>query len=264
MEAKKKDEITVGSVVRYVKAKSPVMERYIGETGIVVAVVRDVGFDIFRGPELCPRNRLKIQVSYKSESFWCDEDQVQLITNEKQKVPEPEVTAHKFKAGDMVRVTNNHPAHMSRSSDDILWISAMNRYCGHLYRIKEVHEIGYTLDGLWEILFSEEWLEPESPDKPKPSPKRTIVIEITDNGADAKYVCGKEVWKTASIKRHPDDKPDDEMAALFVTQKLFGYNLRNIEKAADEKIHLNEEAIKWICGAKEALDEVEKRIRKLI
>ena len=95
-------------------------------------------------------------------------------------------------------------------------------------------------------------------------PKRRIVIEITDDGAEAKYIVGKNIEKTASIKRLPNDKPDDEMAAMFVIQKLFGYNLWNIEKATDEKIRLNEEAIRWICDAKEALDEAEKRTRKLL
>lgn len=120
--------------------------------------------------------------------FWCDEDQVQLVTSEKQKVSEPS----------------------------------------------------------------------------KPSPKRTIVIEITDNGADAKYVCGKEVKKTTSIKRHPDDKPDDETAAVLVTEKLFGRNLRDLEEAVDKDSRLHSETLGWIHGAKEALDEAEKRINKLI
>lgn len=60
------------------------------------------------------------------------------------------------------------------------------------------------------------------PEPPKPSPKRTIVIEITDDGANAKYVIGKKVEKTASVKRHKDDKPDDQLAAHYVVGKLFG------------------------------------------
>ena len=149
-----------------------------------MSVVKAVEFDFFS--ETIGQKRFKVQID--REYHWFGEDQVQLVTSEKQKASEP----------------------------------------------------------------------------PRPSSKRTIVIEITDNGADAKYVFGKEVEKTASIKRHPNDNPDDEMAAMFVMQKLFGYDLRNIEKAANEKIRLNEEAIRWICGAKEALDEAEKRIRKLI
>lgn len=112
--------------------------------------------------------------------------------------------------------------------------------------------------------FSDEpsWFEESK--KSKPTPKRTIAIEITDDGADAKYVCGKEVRKTASIKRHPDDKPDDETAAVLVTEKLFGRNLRDLESAIDEDFRLHSETLGWIQGAKEALEEAEKRIRKLI
>lgn len=263
MEAKKKDEITVGSMVRFVKAKNPALERYIGETGIVVSVIRNVESDFCREPHFFHQKRLKIQPFCKPESFWCDEDQVQLVTSEKQKVPEPEATAHKFKVGDAVRVTNNPPAHMSRSSDGVLWISQMNCFCGRLYRIKRVRERGYSLNIPSEFMFSEEWLEPASPDKPKPSPKRTIVIEITDDGANAKYVCGEEVKKTASIKRHPDDKPDDENAAVLVTEKLFGRNLRDLEEAVDADRRLHKEITGWINGAREALDEVEKRVKKL-
>lgn len=53
-------------------------------------------------------------------------------------------------------------------------------------------------------------------------PKRRIVIEITDDGAEAKYIVGKNIEKTASVKRHKDDKPDDRLAAHYVVGKLFG------------------------------------------
>lgn len=53
-------------------------------------------------------------------------------------------------------------------------------------------------------------------------PKRRVVIEITDDGAEAKYVIGKKVAKTASVKRYKDDKPDDRLAAHYVVGKLFG------------------------------------------
>lgn len=116
----------------------------------------------------------------------------------------------------------------------------------------------------WVELVSARVFPKKNPDASKPTPKRTIVIEITDDGANAKYVSGKEVIKTASIKRHPDDKPDDEMAAFLVTEKLFGRNLRGLESAIDEDFRLQGETLGWIRGAKEALDEAEKRIRKLI
>ena len=258
MEAKKKVKITVGNVVRVVKAMREGEKQYIGRLGMVMSVIGDVTLDSFF--ELTAKRRLKVQID--SDFIWLDEDQVQLVTTEKQKDPKPEAAAHKFKVGDTVRVTNNPPTHMSRSSDGVLWISQMNCFCGHLYRIKRVRERGYNLNIPSEFMFSEEWLEPASPDKPKPSPKRTIVIEITDNGANAKYVSGKEVIKTASIKRHPDDKPDDEVAAALTVAKLFGKNLRDLENAADELIRNRKETLGWINGAREALDEAEKRVKK--
>lgn len=97
----------------------------------------------------------------------------------------------------------------------------------------------------------------------KTTPKRTIVIEITDDGAEAKYVRGREIVKTVSIKRHPDDKPNDETAAILATAKLFGHNLRDLEKTADGNLHSYKETLGWLHGAKEALDEVEKRINGL-
>lgn len=66
--------------------------------------------------------------------------------------------------------------------------------------------------------------KPHKPEKPKTDgkPKRTVIIEITDDGADAKYLNGKKVEKKASIKRYYKDKPDDMLAALYAVQRLFG------------------------------------------
>ena len=185
METKKKDEVTVGSVVRVVQVKQPFEKRFLGKTGVVVSAIKAAEWGNFF-TELIESKRFKVQIG--RECYWCSENQVQLVTSEKQKVSEPL----------------------------------------------------------------------------KPSPKRTIVIEITDDGANAKYVSGKEVIKTASIKRHPDDKPDDETAAVLVTEKLFGRNLRDLEEAVDKDYRLHSETLGWIHGAKEALDEAEKRINKLI
>ena len=95
-------------------------------------------------------------------------------------------------------------------------------------------------------------------------PKRRVVIEITDDGAEAKYIVGKNIEKTASIKRHPEDEPNDEIAAVYSIAKLFGENLRAMEDKVDGKIEMFKDALGWIYGAKEALGEAEKRIMKLI
>lgn len=179
METKKVD-IIAGSVVRFVTPRTVQEEKLVGKTGLVVAIL---GGDLFNDG----KRRLKVK-NYNGW-FWCNEDQVQLVTMEK--TPKPEKS-------------------------------------------------------------------------PKPSPKRTIVIEITDNGAMAKYIHGREVKKTASIKRHPDDRPDDEKAAILVTEKLFGRNLRDLENAVDEDFKLHSETLGWIQGAMEALGEAEKRVKRLM
>lgn len=52
--------------------------------------------------------------------------------------------------------------------------------------------------------------------------KRLVVIKITDDGATAEYIVGKNHAKGVSIRRHPKDKPNDKYAALYAVSKLFG------------------------------------------
>ena len=178
METKKVD-IIAGSVVRFVTPRTVPEEKLVGKTGLVVAIL---------GGNLFDNGIRRLKVKVHNGWFWCNEDQVQLMTME----------------------------------------------------------------------------TPKSEKSPKPSPKRTIVIEITDNGAMAEYIHGKEVKKTASIKRHPDDRPDDEKAAILVTEKLFGRNLRDLENAVDEDFKLHSETLGWIQGTMEALREAEKRVKRLM
>ena len=178
MESKKVD-IIAGSVVSFVTPRTLQEEKLVGKTGLVVAIL---------GGNLFDDGTRRLKVKTHNGWFWCNEDQVQLVTME---TPKPEKS-------------------------------------------------------------------------PKPSPKRTIVIEVTDNGAMAKYVHGKEVKKTASIKRHHDDRPDDEKAAILVTEKLFGRDLRDLENAVDEDFKLHSEMLGWIQGAMEALGEAEKRVKTLM
>lgn len=251
MEQKKKAKITVGNVVRVVKAMREGEKQYIGRLGMVVSVIGDVTLDSFF--ELTAQRRLKVQID--SDFIWLDEDQVQLVTTEKQKVSGPEAAAHKFKVGDYVVFIDG-----SNVPGALTWLNSMEKYVGKRDRILHMGSKGRTCK-LEHIPFwlNLEWIKPA---ELKLSPKRTIVIEITDDGANAKYVSGKEVIKTASIKRHPDDKPDDEVAAALTVAKLFGKNLRDLENAADELIRNRKETLGWINGAREALDEVEKRVNK--
>ena len=51
--------------------------------------------------------------------------------------------------------------------------------------------------------------------------KRRVVIEITDDGATAEYIVGKEHEKGVSIMRHPQDHPNDYKASIYAVAKLF-------------------------------------------
>jgi hypothetical protein len=163
--------------------------------------------------ELTAKRRLKVQI--ESDFIWLDEDQVQLFAREKQKVSEPEGTAHKFTVGDYVVFIDG-----SNVPGALTWLSGMKKYVGKRDRIQYMGSEGCTCK-LEHIPFwlNLEWIKPA---ELKLSPKRTIVIEITDDGAEAKYIVGKNIEKTASVKRYKDDKPDDQLAAHYVIGKLFG------------------------------------------
>lgn len=62
---------------------------------------------------------------------------------------------------------------------------------------------------------------------------RRVVIEITDNGANAKYCVGRRVENAVSVHRYKEDAPDDGKAAVYAVAKLFGIDLNETEK--DEK-----------------------------
>lgn len=75
-------------------------------------------------------------------------------------------------------------------------------------------------------------LEPEksnAPSRPDDRSKRTgdkpykrrVIIEITDDGATAEYIVGKDHKKGVSIKRYYKDTPDDYRAGIYAVAKLF-------------------------------------------
>ena len=59
-------------------------------------------------------------------------------------------------------------------------------------------------------------------------PKHHIIIEITDEGATAKYIVGKKVEKTSAVKRYSYDKLSDKAAAYYAVCKLFGGDLSEV------------------------------------
>lgn len=60
--------------------------------------------------------------------------------------------------------------------------------------------------------------------------KRRVIIEITDDGAMAEYIVGKDHKKGVSIKRYYKDTPDDYRAGIYAVAKLF-----------DRKVAINDE-----------------------
>ena len=60
--------------------------------------------------------------------------------------------------------------------------------------------------------------------------KRRVVIEISDDGATAEYIVGKDHKKGVSIKRYYKDTPDDYRAGIYAVAKLF-----------DRKVAINDE-----------------------
>ena len=105
-----------------------------------------------------------------------------------------------------------------------------------------------AVSGYW-MLFPEDMRLIESgadeKDGKKPT-KRTVVIEITDDGAEAKYFCGgKTPAKQASVRRYHGDKPDDETAAFHALARLFGHK-QSDTKDYRERIRTLEDGIESV------------------
>ena len=146
----------------------------------------------------------------------------------------------KFKAGDKVRVIGPKLTtdSIAFSLTGVMWVESMMNEIGKVHVIKRVvNRVGYKIDDGLDYTYSEEWLEPIA-DKTEQKPKRTLVIEITDDGATGKYIVGKKIKRTASIKRYHKDKPNDYRAAIFAVGKLFGRDLKiteaGVSLSADE------------------------------
>jgi hypothetical protein len=181
------------------------------------------------------------------------------------KSAEGKKSARQFEEGDLVRVTKNPPRHLAYSADGIMWIRQMEPCCGKCYRIREkvtdrFGKSAFYLNAAFPGLFSAEWLEPVSDGKAAvtPKPKRRIVIEITDDGADAKYIVGKQVERTAPIRRYCSDKPDDCIAAYHAVGKLFGREMRLSEEG--DKVS---EAVGWIEGSIQTLQKALETLKPL-
>jgi len=147
----------------------------------------------------------------------------------------------KFKVGDKVKVCGPYCTSnlgVAFAENGVMWVDSMSREIGKAHVIEKViKSVGYKIDDTKNYTYVEEWLEPIS-DKTEQKPKRTLVIEITDDGATGKYIVGKKIKRTASIKRYYKDKPNDYRAAIFAVGKLFGRDLKftvaGVSLSADE------------------------------
>lgn len=140
----------------------------------------------------------------------------------------------KFKVGDRVRVcvshgwTNGTVVGCYKAPNDGYVVEVPNGYGWYITR-DEVDAYAAACGAILKVKERCYWnatessmLPPKNTEERAFRPKRRIVIEITDDGAEAKYIVGKNIEKTASVKRHKDDKPDDRLAAHYVVGKLFG------------------------------------------
>lgn len=160
--------------------------------------------------------------------FWIVDDNVFVIDKVKK-------DGYKFKVGD--RVIFARPV---RENEEC--------WAGKIGTIAVVHDNGLggvlEFDDGGKVCFI--WIElepaPESkPEEPKKSADpekkvekeipRTIVIRVSSKGATAKYLFGKKVQAEAEIRKHPDDQPNDALAARLVIEKMFGkHNCGSIDE----------------------------------
>ena len=151
---------------------------------------------------------------------WYTESELKLDNNEKK--GEKKQGRKRIKPGDMIVMNELADTKYHYRITKRGWVG---RYCNK-------NEVGLIVvedvKSLTRYRVSEDAVDPYA------RPKRRVVIEITDDGAEAKYIVGKKVEKTASVKRHKDDKPDDRLAAHYVIGKLFGQKVMkdNVDRDA--------------------------------
>lgn len=179
----------------------------------------------------------------------------------------------KFKVGDIVKVIDPHLDNMEKSHDDILWVDSMRSRINHLFKVTIVTpDGGYYIDDESGFMWSGEWLEKKEknnfPSRPDDRSKRTgempykrrVVIEITDDGATAEYIVGRDHEKGVIIRRHPKDKPNDKYAALIAVSKLFGLD-GTVEKfVSKDKLNALGHSIE---NAKGYLDDAEAIMKNI-
>lgn len=93
--------------------------------------------------------------------------------------------------------------------------------------------------------------------------KRRVIIEITDDGATAEYIVGKDHEKGISITRHKKDKSDDYRAAIYAVAKLFD---RKVDINDGDYFSLTEREVKdlmdSLASAQGYLDDAKEIVKR--
>lgn len=139
----------------------------------------------------------------------------------------PEGKKTKFQIGD--KVIGNQKANkygITRKG----WTGTVVKVVGEIITVESAdYACSFVVDSDCFDLLSRKKTEKTPKKTPKKDPisgdaPRRVVIEITSEGAKAKYIHNGMVEKEARIHRWHGDKPDDAKAAKYAVDALFGTN----------------------------------------
>lgn len=139
----------------------------------------------------------------------------------------PEGKKTKFQIGD--KVVGNQKANKYAITQKG-WAGTVVKVLGEIIDVESTDGFSrFVVDSDSFDLVSRKETEKTSKKTPKKDPisgdaPRRVVIEITSEGAKAKYIHNGTVEKEARIHRWHGDKPDDAKAAKYAVDALFGVN----------------------------------------
>ena len=190
-----------------------------------------------------------------------------------------------FKIGDRVKVTQNDENCGQKGTI----VDVCNFYCDNLYLIRfDDQKRGHSGSFFYVTARREDprpaaktgyWIlrehgmmpvcdgEDEKNGAKKPA-RRIVVIEITDDGAKARYFNGGKIpAKEAKVRRYYKDKPNDELAAIHVVSKLFGWTAEESKEDPEAVNKLKDtlvEVEKFAVTARESVGEALYKLRQIL
>lgn len=159
--------------------------------------------------------------------WWALEEHLELANEAMMDLEWPEGKRPKFRIGD--KVIGNKKAE-KYGITRMGWIGTVVGVSGETIIVEPAGGIGrYWVDSDCFDLVSRKETEKTPKKTPKKDPisgdaPRRVVIEITSEGAKAKYIYNGKVEGEARIHRWHGDKPDDAKAAKYAVDALFGTN----------------------------------------